>query len=1136
MRSLFLVCISLFYVSVFCQTPGSLLQNRKIKVADTIKIDSLSIQKFRFQLKDLKAQTVDSTFYKVNFAKAEIYVDTTQVTKDSLQVTYFRYPQFLTQKYRGLNPNLIIPENTGAKKLYQLNQPNYKNSFALFDGLSTSGSISRGITVGNNQNSVFNSQLDLQISGQLGENVTLKASLQDSNIPIQEGGYSQSLDEFDQVFIELTAKKWSIRAGDITVQNNESVFANFTKKLQGLSINTTFNTEKSQVNAYASGALVRGVYNRSNIQGQEGNQGPYKLIGQNGELFVLIISGSERVYINGILLKRGENNDYVIDYNAGEIRFNPTYPITANMRIIVEYQTSQQNYARIFGFGGGKFTSEKLQIEGFIYSENDLKNQTLQQDLSNPQKQILADAGDNTALMTAPSAIEDTFDEGKILYENIGTTNDPIYEFSNDPEATLFQVRFTEVGQGNGNYRLADASVANRIFEYIEPINGQPQANFEPIIQLQAPVKLQVGVVMGSYRPSKKTNINFELAASDNDLNLFSEEDDKNNKGAATKLNVQQRLFGKDTIGWNANVFGNLNWVQKNFRSIERLYNIEFNRDWNLQNNIGEQLFTTTGIQFSNPKTGIINYALEHLNLEDQFTGNRHLLNAEINHKNWFLTHNSSLLNSSATTFDSDFLRSYTTLIYTRDKFWSGGKWHLEDNQEKDKITGEFSNQSQKFQSYEVFTGVGDSTKVFTKVGYRYRENDSIRNNLLQRVTKSNTVYLDSKLIDSRNSRLSFFVNYRVLDDIRETEKDKNLNSRILYRQKFWKNKIQWNTAIETQSGTLPQQEFTYVKVDPGRGLYTWNDYNNDGIQDLQEFELSPFPDQANYIRVLLPRQRFIKTYQNKLSQQLTFNFDSWQQSENKWQRFISHFYNQASYTLDRRVLRKGNEINLNIFDETDDDLGLNLNIRNSIFFNRGKQRYTTNYTFLKTAANNVLVTGRQAFSTNSHRLNFTHKIKESWLFDANFINRSNKSTVENTPNRNFIIQDNGITPKVSYLISEQSSLGLAFTGSKRENTIGENETLTQQKLTAFFRFGNQQNATIAGNFDWFENEFEGNAFSPVAFQILEGLQPGTNFTWSLLAQKKITKFLELNLDYSGRKTRISKTIHTGSVQLRAFF
>ena len=53
---------------------------------------------------------------------------------------------------------------------------------------------------------------------------------------------------------------------------------------------------------------------------------------------------------------------------------------------------------------------------------------------------------------------------------------------------------------------------------------------------------------------------------------------------------------------------------------------------------------------------------------------------------------------------------------------------------------------------------------------------------------------------------------------------------------------------------------------------------------------------------------------------------------------------------------------------------------------------------------------------------------------------------------------------------------------------------------------------------------------------MLEGLQPGKNQTWRLLIQKNLTKNLDINLNYQGRKSETSQTIHTGSVQLRAYF
>jgi len=63
-----------------------------------------------------------------------------------------------------------------------------------------------------------------------------------------------------------------------------------------------------------------------------------------------------------------------------------------------------------------------------------------------------------------------------------------------------------------------------------------------------------------------------------------------------------------------------------------------------------------------------------------------------------------------------------------------------------------------------------------------------------------------------------------------------------------------------------------------------------------------------------------------------------------------------------------------------------------------------------------------------------------------------------------------------------------------------------------------------------------GNENSAVAFQMLEGLQPGTNYTWNLNFQRKITSYLDINLNYLGRKSETSKAIHTGTIQLRASF
>ena len=110
-------------------------------------------------------------------------------------------------------------------------------------------------------------------------------------------------------------------------------------------------------------------------------------------------------------------DDYTIDYNTAEITFTPTYTITSNMRITVEYQFSDRNYTRFVTYNGGSLKTKKLTLGFGFYNENDAKNQSTQQELSNNQKEILSLAGDNMSQMVVPSDFADIFEEGKIFYK-----------------------------------------------------------------------------------------------------------------------------------------------------------------------------------------------------------------------------------------------------------------------------------------------------------------------------------------------------------------------------------------------------------------------------------------------------------------------------------------------------------------------------------------------------------------------------------------------------------------------------------------------------------------------------------------------------------------------------------------------
>ncbi|WP_291097161.1 MULTISPECIES: hypothetical protein [unclassified Flavobacterium] len=1136
----------LFLLAMICfsglqaQETNSLYKTKKLLVSrDTIHLENVSLNSSFFKLLDANDKPIDTTFYEINFQKGTLVLNEKfPLSSDSITAHYLKLPEVLTKEYRIYDASRVVSNEVTSENLYKIKENPQKKNIP-FDGLNTSGSITRGLTIGNNQNTVLNSNLDLQITGKLSEKVSLRASLQDSNIPMQDGGYSQKLDQFDNVFMELFSDKWNIRAGDIFLENKKTQFLNFNKKVQGIAANFDFGTEDNKTNVFASAALVKGQYAKSNFVGQEGNQGPYKLKGQNGELYVLVISGSERVYVNGILLKRGENNDYTIDYNAGEIVFTPLFTITSEMRIAIEYQYSDRNYTRFVTYAGVTHENKKWRFGSYLYSENDLKNQPLQQNLSTEQAHILANAGDNPDLMVAPSTYADSYSDNKILYKKNLVNAAEIFEYSNNPQDILYNVRFSLVGNNKGNYILKNAAAIGRIYEYIEPINAVLQGNYEPIIQLVAPTKVQVATFLGKYKPTEKTAVDFEIGISNNDKNLFSSTDDANNQGLAAKINAKQRLFSKK---WNVDAFANYQFVQKNFRSVERLYSIEFDRDWNLGTTaIGNQSYWVSGLNLALPEKGILTYQFEKLDFSESFSGNRHILNGIFKLKNWTVQNQGSFLKSDATVSTSKFLRNQSQIRFHFNKNWIGTSLRLEDNQEKNKSTNQFSALSQRFSEYGFFTGRGDSTKVFVELGYLKRTNDSLQSRsvgrIIQRVNNSQTFILKSKLIQTNKSDLSFYVNYRVLTFADASKKkEPSLNSRIVYNDRFFNQLIQSTTAFETNSGSIPQQEFTYLEVPAGQGVYTWNDYNSNGIQELQEFEVAPFIDQAKYIRVFLPNRIYIKTHQNKFSQSITLNPNQWQ-NEGGIKRTLSHFYNQTSFIIDRKIKNEGSNFDLNPFSNSNENvLGLNSSFRNSLFFNRGKQNHSITYSYIQNQNKNLLSIGSQEAKNSSHQLQYSHLYKKSWLFGV-FTKTINTSILsENYHEKNYKIKGYQLAPKISYLFSKNTSWDLFFELQNKENQIGNSETLLQNRLGTSFTYAGNNKLTMNGEISFYQNKFTGNEFSSVGFQMLEGLQSGQNLTWRLLLQKNLTQFLDINLNYQGRKSESSQTIHTGSIQLRAYF
>lgn len=1122
----------LFFVILGAEAQIDSLHYRKksLVVNDSIVFHNVSTNPYFFQLSLKNGEKLDKTTYRVDFGKSKVYLLESFYQKyndvDSLRVQFYTYPDFLTKTYQGLDTTLILPNATNKRPIALDNIKKPLKGKPL-SGLNTQGNIIRGVTIGNNQDAVVNSILDLKIEGKLSDKVALRARINDTNIPIQENGYSQDLKDIDRVYIELEGPQWAVKAGDVFLKDSLSHFMNFTKKVSGVAIET--NTDK--FNTFASGALVRGRFTEQQFQGQEANQGPYKLKGPNNEAYIFIINGSERIFINGVPQTRGEENDYTIDYNTAEITFTPTNPITTDMRISVEFQYSDRNYTRFVTHDAVQYKDEKWQIGLSFFNESDSKNQPLQLSLSDEQINLLSQAGNDVEQLFITNAVETEYDENKILYRLITQNGIEVYEYSTDATETLFQVGFTYMGKNLGDYQVAEYLAIGKKMEYVGENNG----DYKAITPLVAPSKQQITVLNSSFKPNKKTAVSVEVAYSDFDQNLFSSIDNSSNRAPAMKASWRQVLLDSTKKGWHLESQFHFDYLDQKFKSIERIFAIEFDRDWNLDDKTGNQSLFDGKLVFSNNDTGDIFYGFENLAFSDNFNGNRQTLGANFKHKKLAINHLSSYLMSKGNLMNTQFTRSHSAIRYNKKNWWVGTHFDFENNQHKDKQADTLSTRSYGFIDVKALFGVGDTTKVYAEFGAQFHSNDSLVDTKLQRVNDSQTWFVNSQLLNAKNAQLKVYANYRNLS-YKNSLRTEALNTRLSYNQQVFDQFVVLQTDYQNTSGNIPQQDYTYVETETGQGFYAWNDYNGNGLQELDEFEIAQFADEANFLRVALPNISYLPTQEARLQQNIQINFAKWN-NKKAFKKVLSHFYNQFNLLTQSNKKKQGNLVNINPFDiDSPNVLNRQFAVRNSFIFNRGKSHYTSTYNYNNSQQKIVQSFDNWQNNLERHQVLFQHRIKEHWELGFDGELSQNSSSSEVFSNRNYRIFHESVTPSLAYFISKNHWVKTSYSYAKKNNEIGDLEALDQQQLALDYNYTNDKQTSFSVQVKALKNQFSGNNFSAVGYQMLEGLQPDNNMTWNLLWSKKINSFLYLNLNYNGRANEFSRSIHNGNVQLRAQF
>lgn len=1144
-------CFSQFPVPE--QSSFSNFRIKKLPVTkDTLFLDTLSIIPGTVSIPG-----VSDSFFTINFPDAYLVWKKTPA-KDSVQITYRVFAYKLNAIAQRLNFDSVSYKFYA--KPFVFGEPETSTAKGLFDfaNLQYSGSFGRSLSFGNSQDAVINSNFNLTLSGMLGDSIEINAAMTDNNLPIQPDGTTRELNELDQVFLQFKKKNWQLSLGDIDIRQKQSYFLNFYKRLQGVSFETINPlSRRSKATTLISGSIAKGKFTRNIFQGLEGNQGPYRLSGANNEFFFIVLAGTERVFIDGALLQRGEDQDYVINYNTAEITFTPRRMITKDSRIQVEFEYADRNFlnANLYLFQEIK-TSDQLKFFFGIFSNSDAKNSPINQVMDLNQKIFLRQLGDSIQKAFYPSAITDTvFDAGKILYEKIYYNTqagiDSFYQYSVNPAVARYSLSFTDLGPGNGNYVPDFNGTNGKVFKFLPPVAGIKQGRYEPVLSLVTPKKQQLLTLGSEVKLNKTTRLNTELALSNYDNNTFSAKDNGDDLGLAAKIQLENSILLRASSEKKLQLTTQVDYeyVQNKFKPLERLRYVEFSRDWGLAllTQPATENILKASAQLQNEKNNSLRYQMMSYTRSDQYRGFQQNIQQVYNGKGWQMNNQLVYTGFSSLSANGNFIKpvfDFSKELRRLGDYRLGFRYAREQNISKNKTTDTLTPLSFSFDTYAAYLKSSDKRKNHYGLTFFTRSDKYPVARELIRGDRSLNLNLQTELL--ANPRHQFLLNatYRklkVLDAVSKQKADETLLGRAEYILNEWKGLLMGNVLYELGTGQEQKRDFVYLEVPAGTGQFAWIDYNQDGIQQLNEFEEALFSDQAKFIRIFTPTNEFVKASYTTFNYSLLVHPKAvWNSNDLKgFKKIIANSRFQTSLQVNRKSVAKGstefNPFQYKLLDTALINLGTVF--LNTFSYNRFSSVWGFDISNLRNKSKTLLTYGYESRMLNDWIFKLRWNLSQSLSLDLSSKTGTSGLFTPGFVNRNYELDIRALEPKIIFIqgTNFRLSTGYKWDNKKNKPEYGGEKSLSNS-VHVETKYNVLQNSSVTARFTYNKIAYKFPVNTTVSYIMLDGLLPGSNYLWNIDLTKRLMNNLELNFQYEGRKPGEARTVHVGRAAIRALF
>lgn len=1082
--------------------------------------------------------------------------DTIYSQPSTLIIQYHYLPLTLKQSY-SLRSLVFKSDsaNGGKSKLTVIQQ---EGTFSNIFGpeLTKSGSISRGFFVGSNRDLTLSSGFRLQMAGKLSDDIEILAALTDENTPIQPQGNTQTLQEVDNVFVEIKSPTYVATLGDFQFTSGGSEFATISRKLQGARISADYQSFTPQTQATVTAATSRGKFHTNQFQGIEGVQGPYRLTGKNNERNIIIIAGSEKVFVDGNEMVRGDNNDYSIDYGSAEVTFSTRRLITGASRIVVDFEYSDRQFTRNFaGVAASTKLSEAVALRVQYYREGDDPDSPIDISLTDSDKEILKQSGNATASKSGVVNVgRDSLGIGRGNYIAIDTTihGQPFryYQFLQGDSNSIYNVAFSSVGAGNGDYLREGLGR----YRFVGINNGQ----YLPIIILPSAQLHQLYAVQSTISPIKDLILDGEFAASSFDQNRFSTIGDNTNDGKGVKLTAKYSpknvTVGNVEIG-SFDVYVYERYREKTFLSFDRANEIEFGRKWST-----DSLLTTTqateeireGKLSYSPITDLsISTGIGTLERKNEFSSLRYEGGINFKRENYptvqyYIEQIEG--REKVTRLSNTWFRQKGTIDYTLSSFTPSLRVEEENREVRDDKLDSLTSSSYAFVLYSPKLTASEVYGFDGSTEFEWRNDRAFNNGVVIPQSSSLTQSYVVTLREVQNFSASTNLTFREKKYEREFQAT-NVNQqttliKVQSRYRPYSQGIDLDLLYDAATQRTAKLERIFYKVRKGEGQYIWVDSDNDGIVDVndeREFRLDRYDGEYNAI--IINSDNLIPIINLKASSRLRITPYRIVKQPNTFAEKIATALSSETYLrLEERStesdIRQIYLLNLNRFlRPATTQYGFQF-IQQDVHLFENKPEYSFRFRFNQRKGLSQYSSGVEKNYTRERSFRSRFQLSNEVANQTDVIVKNDNALSSSFINQQRQILSSALVTDFSYRPQQNLEIGFKIETSSSEDRIQPQSVLADfNGQTVRIVFSLQGNGQIRVECSREEILLSNKPPSySLPYELTSGRDLGKQYLWSASSDYKLGSNVQFSLQYSGRTTSRATVVHNGRMEVRAYF